>query len=267
MPLLLLIGALLIGAAVHAFAARVAPAEQVPGAAAEDHVEQVLPGRVQRVVDGDGVRVMLDSGPVTVRLYGIDAPELHAPRGREARKALQALVERREVELLPVSQDRYDRIVAVLLERGRSVNEALLQQGHAWAYRAHLGQLEGDDRYCRLEAEARAAGRGLWSQPPAQWLPPWIYRARARGERGERVASRDYSTETAEDCLAATRYRGREVRRDRSGLPALPVAGPGGDACPIKGNISSRGERIYHLPGSAYYAATRIDPDRGERWF
>jgi len=37
--------------------------------------------------------------------------------------------------------------------------------------------------------------------------------------------------------------------------------------CAIKGNISSRGERIYHVPGSRSYAATRIDEARGERWF
>lgn len=38
-------------------------------------------------------------------------------------------------------------------------------------------------------------------------------------------------------------------------------------SCLIKGNVSARGERIYHLPGCRYYAATRIDPARGERWF
>ncbi|RUY93912.1 MULTISPECIES: hypothetical protein [unclassified Mesorhizobium] len=37
--------------------------------------------------------------------------------------------------------------------------------------------------------------------------------------------------------------------------------------CDIKGNISERGERIYHMPGQEYYLATRINPTRGERWF
>lgn len=37
--------------------------------------------------------------------------------------------------------------------------------------------------------------------------------------------------------------------------------------CRIKGNISQSGERIYHLPGSRSYAATRISEARGERWF
>lgn len=37
--------------------------------------------------------------------------------------------------------------------------------------------------------------------------------------------------------------------------------------CLIKGNISSSGEKIYHVPGQYYYDKTRIDTSRGERWF
>jgi len=35
----------------------------------------------------------------------------------------------------------------------------------------------------------------------------------------------------------------------------------------IKGNINAAGRRIFHIPGQEDYAATRIDPSRGERWF
>ncbi len=37
--------------------------------------------------------------------------------------------------------------------------------------------------------------------------------------------------------------------------------------CVIKGNISSGQVKIYHVPGGAYYEATKIDPGFGERWF
>lgn len=40
-----------------------------------------------------------------------------------------------------------------------------------------------------------------------------------------------------------------------------------GQQCLIKGNVSSKGERIYHLPGCRHYNSTNIDPKRGERWF
>jgi endonuclease YncB( thermonuclease family) len=37
--------------------------------------------------------------------------------------------------------------------------------------------------------------------------------------------------------------------------------------CRIKGNISRKGERIYHVPGGRWYGRTRIDTSNGERWF
>jgi endonuclease YncB( thermonuclease family) len=37
--------------------------------------------------------------------------------------------------------------------------------------------------------------------------------------------------------------------------------------CQIKGNINSKGDRIYHVPGSRSYAQTRINTSKGERWF
>lgn len=37
--------------------------------------------------------------------------------------------------------------------------------------------------------------------------------------------------------------------------------------CPIKGNINRKHEKIYHAPWSKDYAKTKIDIDKGERWF
>lgn len=37
--------------------------------------------------------------------------------------------------------------------------------------------------------------------------------------------------------------------------------------CVIKGNISAKKEKIYHLPGCASYSATIISPSKGERLF
>jgi hypothetical protein len=52
-----------------------------------------------------------------------------------------------------------------------------------------------------------------------------------------------------------------QARRPQQDTPP-PSAG-----CLIKGNVSTRGERIYHPPGCRYYDATKVDPARGERWF
>ena len=39
------------------------------------------------------------------------------------------------------------------------------------------------------------------------------------------------------------------------------------EGCLIKGNINSKGDRIYQMPGSSSYGPTRIDTGKGERWF
>ncbi|WP_024882349.1 phospholipase D-like domain-containing protein [Methylosinus sp. LW3] len=38
-------------------------------------------------------------------------------------------------------------------------------------------------------------------------------------------------------------------------------------SCAIKGNISRRGERIFHKPGEPFYDRVKIDQSAGERWF
>lgn len=37
--------------------------------------------------------------------------------------------------------------------------------------------------------------------------------------------------------------------------------------CNIKGNISSTGVRIYHVPSGQYYSQTLINTAKGEKWF
>jgi len=81
--------------------------------------------------------------------------------------------------------------------------------------------------YIDQEQAAREAKRGLWR---GGFVKPWQWR------KGKRLAG-----ETAAD------------------------AAPG--ACRIKGNISRNGKRIYHLPSGRYYAATKINEGKGERWF
>ncbi len=82
--------------------------------------------------------------------------------------------------------------------------------------------------------------------------------------------SRRYAGETVVPprfvAPAAYRRAGRNQRQAPvSATETLAAPAPG--TCAIKGNVSSRGVRIYHLPGSRNYEATRIDTARGERWF
>lgn len=228
-----------------------------PGAS---QLSAVLVGETIRVTDGDTIRVQLDSGPIKVRVFGADAPERDTQFGPPATKLMRSLVEDKAVELESVTQDSYDRIVARVFVGETDVGAAMIEKGYAWAYRRYLGQVEGADRYCDLEAKARTARLGLWADPPVTWVPPWNLRASGRGER---VPDHDWSRETAETCRAAIR-RGAEP--PRSVAPQLGPA-PKRTDCLIKGNISSKRERVYHVPGSSSYEKTKIDERRGERWF
>lgn len=39
------------------------------------------------------------------------------------------------------------------------------------------------------------------------------------------------------------------------------------DACPVKGNVTGKGERIYHIEGGASYERLQINPGQGDRCF
>ena len=177
------------------------------------------------IIDGDTI----DIGPVRIRLHGIDAPEAGQrcgkvnggtwPCGDEAIRRLAELIEGKQIECTADDRDVYGRIIAVCRVDGVDVNAELVREGLAWAF------LRFSDDYAALEAEAKAAGRGVW-QGEAQ--TPWDYRA----DKWARAAE------------------------------ASPRHG-----CPIKGNISNDGERIYHTPWSPSYDRTKIDEAKGERWF
>ncbi len=264
-----IVAVLLVGAIVAAFTVRSSGTAPAVVPAAPDFV---ISGTVTRVIDGDTIDVRLGSGPEKVRLYGIDAPEARAPYGREATRALRELLAAGAVKLRPVSDDPYDpydRMIAVVYADGVNVNEALVAGGLAWAFRRYLGQFDGDERYCELEAEARAARTALWSQPVERWVPPWIYRKRQKAPPGAQVPAADYSQETAMACVAAIGKAGDELVPDLPpGAAPLPDSQHGHPAgCDIKGNINARGKMIYHLPGSKHYPATQINTAKGERWF
>ena len=162
--------------------------------------QPTLSGTVTRVLDGDTIEVQLSSGPIRVRLNSIDTPEKGQPWGAEARVALAGRVDGKRIDLEPVTQDHYDRLVAVVFLGSENINAWMVQQGDAWAYRDYLE----DPSYCAWEAAARASKRGLWSLSADSPIAPWEWRAAGRGSI---VGFTDYSGETAVSCVAAMNRR------------------------------------------------------------
>lgn len=156
----------------------------------------VLVGRVSRVVDGDTIRVSLQTGEIVVRLDSIDAPERHQAWGDEAKGALGRKIEGQDVSVEVVSQDRYERLIGTIYLGEENINAWMVRGGHAWTYRFYAS----DPLLCVWEANAREDGEGLWRTSLAPQVAPWEWRRGVREGSRERT---DYSAESVDDCVRA----------------------------------------------------------------
>jgi hypothetical protein len=175
-----------------------------------------------------------------VRLSGIDAPERDQPYGEPSRDSLSRMLLERSVRVEYKKKDDGGRILGKVWVQPADcrscgltldANLAQLSVGAAWWYRHYAGEQSAEDRgrYEFAEQEARAKRAGLWRQ--ADSVPPW------------------------------------EWRHARHPAPSAAAPKRQASGCRIKGNISTAGERIYHLPGQQHYEDTQISTSRGERWF
>jgi micrococcal nuclease len=120
---------------------------------------------VAEVVDGD--TVVLEGG-ARVRYLLVDTPEITKGKqdcyGPEARDFNRALVQGRTVSLAygEACTDRFGRLLAYVAVDGREVNPLLVERGLASVlYVAPAGGTRRAE-FEALEAQARAARRGLW---------------------------------------------------------------------------------------------------------
>ena len=139
-----------------------APAVALPAQAGAE-----LRGRAERVVDGDTLWLAPSDGgrALKLRLQGLDAPELCQPWGPQARDALRALVQGRELRVRVVTRDDYGRLlVRVADAQGLDLGEQLVRQGAAWNDSWH----RRPGPYAAAERMARALGLGLHADPAAR---------------------------------------------------------------------------------------------------
>uniref|UniRef100_C6DZD4 Nuclease (SNase domain protein) n=1 Tax=Geobacter sp. (strain M21) TaxID=443144 RepID=C6DZD4_GEOSM len=152
---------------------------------------RVIEGFVSKVSDGDTMQVQDALGTrVKVRLYGIDAPETEKvnrktgkvskpgqPYGEEAFQALKGKIGGQRVTVEVRDIDRYRRAVSLVRLGGREINQEMVREGFAWAYRQYLDRPNASE-YIRAEEEARREKRGLWRQ--GNPVPPWEFRKMQR---------------------------------------------------------------------------------------
>ncbi|WP_417743323.1 thermonuclease family protein [Salipiger sp.] len=184
-------------------------------------------GRVH-VIDGD----TLDVGGTRVRLHGIDAPEVKQMCGGDG------------TPMWPcgawVSQDVRNRY------EGRQAR----------------CETRDTDRYGRAVARCEVDGRDIGREMVRAGLAFAYRRYSMEYDLDEkRAAVNGIGLHgTGVQAPAAFRAEARKGRAVANGAGAP-------EGCAIKGNISRKGERIYHVPGQEHYGATRISTGNGERWF
>jgi endonuclease YncB( thermonuclease family) len=204
-----------------------------PAAAAADLIGPA------RIIDGDTIEIHGQR----IRLFGIDAPEhdqlcevggSQYPCGQQATLALESQTGGQTVDCVPHGIDQYSRVVAVCSVGGEDLNAWMVSNGWALAYRYY------STAYVPDEDVAHNAGAGIWR---GTFEAPWDWREAQRKAQAQTEAQSPSQTPASGGNVTAV------------------------SLCVIKGNISSKGERIYHVPGGLYYNVTVIDTSKGERWF
>jgi micrococcal nuclease len=129
---------------------------------------------VIRVIDGDTFVVDIDGKKETVRLIGINSPEVNDPRkpvecfGREAsNKAKEILTGKKvrlEIDPTQGDRDKYGRLLRyVFLEDGTNFNQLMIEQGYAFEYTYHF-PYRYQKEFKQAQKKAEAEGRGLWEK-------------------------------------------------------------------------------------------------------
>lgn len=183
-----------------------------------------------KVIDGDTIKVMVNGKEENIRFLLVDTPETNHPRmngpqpfGHEAKEFLEEFTEGKKIELeLDVSErDKYSRILAYVYVDGVSAQEELLRRGLARVAYIYPPNTRYVDQFQAIQETAQIAGVGIWSV--------------------ENYAQEDgFYPEYVDDP---------EISKTKENNPDT-------ENCIVKGNISSSGEKIYHLKTGAYYDRT-----------
>jgi hypothetical protein len=117
------------------------------------------------------------------------------------------------------------------------INRWLVRSGWALSFVRYSREYDADEQFAR---EAKA---GLWS---GAFIAPWDWRNR--------------NSNTI--VLGAI-----SVPRNSQKFLLGRLDNPPDEHCRIKGNLSSKGGCIYHLPNGSYYNKLQMENLKGRRWF
>lgn len=132
------------------------------------------PYEIYRTADGDTVTVTINGVHQTVRLIGIDTPEVSGPYtqaecyGTEASEAAKTKLSGKKVYLeadfASGDKDKYDRLLRyVYLEDGTPFNKWMIAEGYAREYTYNGIAYKYQAEFKAAQVSAKTGGKGLWA--------------------------------------------------------------------------------------------------------
>lgn len=142
--------------------------------------------KVVEVIDGDTFKL---ENKQTIRLASVDAPEVGNCYSGEATKALSKLILNKRVVLLEPYSDKYNRVIALVIQDGQVINEVMVRNGFAV------------DTYDNISAKkaiqeandyARQNSLGIYGEQCSQVVPPNL-NCLIKGNHNQRQNKKLYS--------------------------------------------------------------------------
>ena len=125
-----------------------------------------------RIIDGDTIHIKSNK----IRLHGIDAPETKQTCkidnedwycGKQSTKELKNLINNQKVECVTNDVDRYNRYIAVCFVNEININQWMVKNGWAIAYRYYSKDYVVEEKY------ASDNKLGIWK---SEFIEPYAYR-------------------------------------------------------------------------------------------
>lgn len=188
---------------------------------------------LQEIIDGDTIRIKYNGSSEKVRFLLIDTPETNhetlgeQPYGPEAKEFVKKLLEGQDTVYLEFDvsyRDKYKRLLAYIYTKdGISIQEQLLKNGLARVAYIYEPNTKHVDWFKSIQETAQKSAVGIWSVE-------------------DYVTNRGYD----KDAYNAAVKENKEESSTRNNE----------NSCVIKGNINSKGNKIYHMPGQKDYKDT-----------
>ena len=125
-----------------------------------------------KIIDGDTIHININK----IRLHGIDAPETKQTCkieskdwycGKQSTRELKNLINNKKVECITNDVDRYNRYIAICFVDEININQWMVKNGWAIAYRYYSLDYVVEEKY------ANNNKLGIWK---SEFIEPYVYR-------------------------------------------------------------------------------------------